>query len=114
MPTYKSPRITIFSIGLLVLGSMVTGCAKKNMNNRGEEKNMSAKTIEEVLKEHTDEWMSIPGVVGMGIGELEEKPCIRVFVMKKTEELTEKIPSQVDGYPVIIEETGEIRALEIK
>ena len=113
MLTSKLPRITIFSIGLLVLGSMVTGCSEKNMNNRGEKKNMSAKTIEEVLKEHTDEWMSIPGVVGMGIGELKEKPCIKVFVVKKTEELNEKIPSQVDGYPVIIEETGEIRALKI-
>ena len=73
---------------------------------------MPTKTIEEVLKEHTDEWMSIPGVVGTAIGEYKGKPCIKVLVVKKTKELTEKIPSRVEGFPVVIEETGEIRALE--
>ena len=73
---------------------------------------MPAKAIEEVLKEHTDEWMSIPGVVGTAIGEYNGKPCIKVLVVKKTKELTEKIPSRVEGFPVIIEATGEIRALD--
>ena len=73
---------------------------------------MTSKTIEQVLKDHTDEWMSIPGVVGTAIGEFKGKSCIRVFVAKKTEELNKKIPSRVEGFPVMIEETGEIRALE--
>ena len=107
-----SLQLIIFSIGLLGFGSMGTGCAKKTVSNHGGEKQMTAKTIEEVLKEHTDEWMSIPGVVGTAIGEFEDKPCIKVFVVKKTEDLTQKIPSQVEGFPVIFEETGEIRALE--
>ena len=70
-------------------------------------------TIEEVQEAYTDAWMAIPGVVGTGIGESKGKPCIRVFVARKTEELEKKLPSQVEGFPVIIEETGEFRALGV-
>ncbi len=75
---------------------------------------MSAKTIEEVLKEHTEELMSVPGVVGIGQGLCNDKPCIKVFVIEKTPELEQEIPSSLEGYPVMIEETGEIRALPKK
>ncbi len=73
---------------------------------------MLAKTIDEVLGEHTDEWMSIPGVVGTAIGECEGKPCIRVLVVNKTPELRKKIPSKLEGFVVYVQETGEIRALD--
>ena len=73
---------------------------------------MTPKTIEKVLKERTDEWMSIPGVVGTAIGEVEGKPCIKVLAVKKTEELADRIPPQVEGFRVVIQETGEIKALE--
>ena len=102
----------VFSLGLIVLGGHVAGCAKKTADDYGGENRMPAKAIEEVLKEHTDEWMSIPGVVGTAIGEYNGKPCIKVLAVKKTKELTEKIPSRVEGFPVIIEATGEIRALD--
>lgn len=82
--------------------------------DREGEKLMEKKPIEEVLKAHTDHLMSIPGVVGTGIGEFEGKPSIKVFVVKKTKELEQKIPSVLEGYKVVIEETGEIRALEPK
>ena len=72
---------------------------------------MPAKTIQEVLQEHTDRWMDVPGVVGTAIGELDGRSCIKVFVAKKTDELLAKIPGSIDGYPVVIEETGEFRAL---
>ncbi|NIO03134.1 MAG: hypothetical protein GTN74_00575 [Proteobacteria bacterium] len=55
--------------------------------------------------------MSLPGVVGTAQGLCDDKPCINVFVIKKTLELDEKIPDSLDGYPVAIEETGEFRAL---
>lgn len=72
---------------------------------------MPAKTIEEVLKEHTKELMSVPGVVGTALGLCDDTPCIKVYVAKKTSELDQKIPDILEGYPVMIEETGEIRAL---
>ena len=98
-------------VGLLVLASSFVACAAKMADTAREDHRMTPKTIVQVLKEHTEAWMSIPGVAGTGIGEFEGKPCIRVFVVEKTEELTRKIPSEVGGFPVFLEETGAFRAL---
>ncbi len=106
-----SCRVLICGIAMVVLSIQMAGCAKA-VKAGNEEEGMAAKTIQEVLKEHTDEWMSIPGVVGTAIGESEGKPCIKILAVEKTKGLVNKIPSQVEGFPVVIQETGEIRALE--
>ena len=72
---------------------------------------MAQKTIEQVLKEHAPALMAQPGVVGTAQSLCEGRPCIRVFVIRRTPELKEKIPKMLEGYPVMLEETGEIRAL---
>ena len=72
---------------------------------------MPATTIQEVLEEHTDAWMATPGVVGTAIGEFEGRPCIKVLVAEKTRQLQERIPTAVEGHRVVLEETGEFRAL---
>lgn len=69
-------------------------------------------TIQVILAEHTDQWMEVPGVVGTAIGEFDGQPCIKIFVVKKTDELAE-IPSSVNGHLIVIEETGEFQALSI-
>lgn len=71
---------------------------------------MPTRPIEEVLQQHTDEWMAIRGVVGTGIGECDGEPCIRILVTRKTDDLVARLPKQADGYPVEIVETGPIRA----
>ncbi len=68
------------------------------------------KTIEEVLAEHTPEWMAVPGVIGTGIGECDRKPCIKVLVVEASDSLSQRIPKEVEGFPVRIEVTGEIKA----
>ncbi len=73
---------------------------------------MAEKTIEAVILEHTGSLMALPGVVGTAIGECAGKPCIKVYVEKKTPELLNQIPSTIDGYTVAVQETGEIRALD--
>ena len=78
---------------------------------QGEEE-MSRKPIEDVLNEHTGQLMSLPGVVGTAQGECEGKLCIRVFVVEKTADLIEQIPSEIEGYQVAIDETGPIKALD--
>jgi hypothetical protein len=72
---------------------------------------MSSKTIEQVLEKHTDILMRIHGVVGTGQGLCDGKPCIKIFVIKKTAELEKKIPRKLEGHLVMVEETGEIHAL---
>jgi len=78
------------------------------------EKLMPGKTIEMVLKEHTNDLMSLPGVVGTAQGLCSGKPCVKVYVVKKTSDLVKQIPATLDGYAVEIQETGEIRALDRK
>jgi len=73
---------------------------------------VSEKSIEQVQEEHTDDWMAIPGIEGTAIGLFEGKPCIKIFSSKKAEDLRAMIPSIVEGYPVIIEETGTFQALD--
>ena len=72
---------------------------------------MPAKTIQVVLAEHTERWMTISGVIGTAIGLSEGQPCIKVFVAQKTDELAAEIPGAVGGYRVLLEESGEFRAL---
>ncbi len=111
MLIWKFPNTVIFSIGMIVLSIGVMGCVDKTANDQEGEKHVPAKTIVEVLKEHTEELMSLPGVVGTAQGLCNDNPCIKVLVIEKTPELTQKIPNSLEGYPVMIEETGEIRSL---
>jgi len=67
--------------------------------------------IEEVLKAHTPALMGLPGVVGTAQGLCEDKPCIKVYVVRKTPELARRIPGSLEGCRVVVEETGEIKAL---
>ena len=75
---------------------------------------MASKTIEQVLKEHTDEFMALPGVVGVGQGLCDGKDCIKVFVAQMSPELERKIPKELDDYQVDVEVTGEFKALPEK
>lgn len=70
---------------------------------------MSDRPLEEVLRDRADGLMALPGVEGVAQGLCDARPCIKVFVAKKTPELLETIPASVEGFPVAIEETGEFR-----
>jgi hypothetical protein len=41
----------------------------------------------------------------------EHIPCIQVLVIELTDELRRAIPAELEGHPVIIEVTGEIRGM---
>jgi hypothetical protein len=98
----------------LVLGVLLAlaglTCRPPEKNGLGQGTPVSGKTIEQVQQEHTDAWMAIPGVVGTAIGQCQGKPCILVFTAANTEQVRRKIPPMVEGYPVVVEYTGEIRA----
>ena len=104
-------KVAFTSIGVITLASIIVTCSNKVVNDRQGERTVPARPIEEVLSEHTDELMSIPGVVGTAQGLLDDKPCIIVFVIRKTPELDQKVPDVLEGHPVVVEETGVIRAL---
>lgn len=74
---------------------------------------MTLPDINEVLRRHDVELMAIPGVVGVAIGLLADRhtSCFRVLVVKRTRDLRRKLPKQIEGHPVVVEESGIIRAL---
>ena len=69
--------------------------------------------IDSVLAAHDQELLAIPGVIGVYVGTLEDRrtPCLKVMLAQDTPELRRAIPATIEGYPVIIEITGEVRAL---
>ncbi len=71
---------------------------------------MSAKRpIDEVLAAHAERLMSLPGVVIVFVGALDDgTPCIKVGVDAHTPALEKAIPRTLEGHPVVIEETGPI------
>ncbi len=97
-------------VGLVWLFTAPAACGQQQVD-RPKEKPMPEKTIEAVLKEHTNGLMSLPDVVGTAQSLCAGKPCIKVYVVKKTPELVKQIPSTLEGYVVKIQETGEIQAL---
>ncbi len=105
-------RSLVVMVGLVWVVAAGVACGQQGGKGDKGHRPMQQKKIETVLKEHTDSLMALPGVVGTAIGECAGKPCIKVYVEKKTPELLKQIPSTIDGYTVAIQETGEIRALD--
>lgn len=99
------------TIGMIFTVIATLTCSKVTVDERKREDIMPVKTIEAVLKEHTDELMAMPGVVGTAQGLCDNKSCIKVYVVALTPELEQKIPKNLEGYTVDIEVTGEFRAL---
>lgn len=64
--------------------------------------------IATVLATHTDSLMKVPGVVGVGEGEKDGRPTVYVMVERRSNELEEALPDSIDGYAVVVSETGRI------
>ncbi len=88
------------------------GCGS-SMREKQEGNSMKpSRSIDTVKDAHTSELMNIPGVVGVYIGEADNGIMyIGVMVKKRTPEIERQIPKMLEGYPVQIEETGEIKPL---
>jgi hypothetical protein len=71
------------------------------------------KNIDEVIKMYADSLLTIPGVVGVYHGLNEDgSSCLKVMVKKKTPEVERRIPKELEGYAVVIDETGEIKPMK--
>ena len=103
--------LTARQMAVVAVSTMALNCGSPSGEKNRPEGAVQKKSIEAVQNEHTDSLMSFPGVVGTAIGDCDGKPCIKVMVVKKSPELLKKIPSELEGYPVQIDETGEFRAL---
>jgi hypothetical protein len=69
--------------------------------------------VRKVKIRHEAQLMSVPGVVGVGIGQSEKLPgqaAIEIYVKEPASAMRSQLPSSLDGIEVKIVETGEIHA----
>jgi hypothetical protein len=113
MKTIGKIRIfTVVGVATVLLG-LLAGCDQDQKDNPKPESARTMKTIDEVIKIYSDSLMTIPGVVGLYHGlDDSGRTCLKVMVKEKTPELERRIPEWIEGYPVVVEETGEIKPLE--
>jgi hypothetical protein len=74
----------------------------------------NSRDINAVLHAHDRELLAIKGVVGVYVGLLDDgkTPCLKVMMTAKSTEVERAIPKTIEGHPVSIEVTGEIRPLQ--
>ena len=88
------------------------GCGSAQREQQEKNSMTPSRSIDTVKDAHTSDLMKIPGVVGVYVGETDNGTMvIGVMVKKRTPEIERQIPKTLEGYPVQIEETGEIKPL---
>ncbi len=76
----------------------------------GDGYDMETAGIRQVLARQREALMRRPGAVGVGIGQRDGKPAIVFMLKKKTPETLANLPREIEGYPLLIEEVGEVVA----
>ncbi len=109
----------VVAMGCMVASlGVAAACAGGGGGGRGtipgleEESAMVDTTIVAAQEALTERVMSLPGVVGTGIGLCGETPCIKVYLARDDAELRSHIPEAFRGFPVEVEVTGELRPHE--
>jgi len=111
MKKWNYLRFRFLAIPIAMLCLMVLAGCQRPMNPANSPD--SRPDINMVLRDHDRELMAIPGVVGVYVGLLEDgkTPCLKVMAARKTPQLERQVPKSLEGYPVLVEETGVIRPL---
>ncbi len=73
---------------------------------------MPDEALRAVLARHAQTLAALPGVVGVAEGEADGRPCITVYVVEKTPGVERQIPTELEGWPVVVRESGEFRAID--
>lgn len=112
-------KLVILALPLLVIG-LTIGCSEQGEAPVTPEKitdspllSISTPGVSDLMAVqllHTDRLMKNPGVVGTAVGLNEQgKPAILVLLKDKSARNT--VPEMIDGHPVSIRVTGEIKAV---
>jgi hypothetical protein len=67
-------------------------------------------TIAATIERHSAELLEIPGVVGVAQGGRSGQGVVQILVERRTPDLLARLPQTLDGYPVAVVESGEIRS----
>jgi hypothetical protein len=94
---------------LFVLALFLPGCQPPS---RKSPMPAPSRPLAEVLAAHTPGLMAIPGVVGTAESRTSDgRPCILLMLSTSAPELRAKLPSELEGWPVRLEVTGEFHAM---
>jgi len=67
--------------------------------------------IYEVKRQNEADLLALPGVVSVGIGRAPNgQPAIIVGVESAGAAGARRVPSEISGYPVVIQNTGQLKA----
>ncbi len=61
-------------------------------------------------RKHQSHLLSINGVVSVGIGLSEQRAVIVIGIQTESEALRQQLPSELEGFPVVIEVIGTPKA----
>ena len=101
---------SVWRIGRLAFVAVLVALAACRGAPEKEIPHVERRPIAQVLAEHTPALMALPGVAGVYQGALPDRtPCIKVIVVDRS--AARRLPARLDGYPVVIEESDEIRAM---
>lgn len=68
--------------------------------------------VKEVKKRYEKKWLSIKGVVAIGIGNISaNKIGLIISVVDDEKKYQSKFPEEIDGVSIKIQKTGELKAL---
>lgn len=94
---------------ILVIVLMMNACN----SGEGDKETVPNREINAVMDDHVKELMAISGVVGVAVGALDNgTPYIMVLVVEETSTINKEVPSVLEGHPVRVVVSGEIRPMK--
>ena len=105
--SHEKLRRVVASIGLV----SILFVAIASMNALPNE--TPARDINAVLRAHDQELLKLADVVGVYVGLLPDNktPCLKVMLAQSNPKTEQALPKTLEGHPVVIEITGEIRPM---
>jgi hypothetical protein len=107
----SSRRWSLYAPALFAFALILFAACRPNMAQTSSPS--PKRDINAVLAAHDKELLAMPDVVGVYVGTLEDGStlCLRVMLAHKNPETERKIPRSIEGYPVRVEVSGEIRPM---
>lgn len=96
---------------VLVAGAVLACSRAQRGAGQGEEPSgaVATRSIDAVLRAHTDSLMAVPGVVGTAVGLCDGEHCIQVLAADSSVIPAGRIPPRLEGYRVVVVVTGTVR-----
>lgn len=114
-------RVGQFCLLMLVLVVILisSGCQSKNegeknvSNTEDYQDSQPESDIKKVMDAHAESLMAMAGVTGVAIGKTDDGiDCIMILILEDTKEIRDKLPREIQGHPVCLFVSGEIKPMD--